>query len=73
MNQLKYPIGPFQPHSNPTYHEIVHFINQIPNITETLKVLIKNLEQQQLDTAYRPNGWTIRQIVHHIADNDMNA
>lgn len=73
MDHIRYPIGEFQPKINPTHEEIIIFINQIPNIIEILKNLLEDLGQEQLDTSYRSDGWTIRQIIHHIADNDMNA
>lgn len=38
-------------------------------ISNTFEVLVKNLNNQQLDTPYRPEGWTVRQVIHHISDS----
>ncbi|MFC5405840.1 YfiT family bacillithiol transferase [Cohnella soli] len=46
---------------------------KIPGIIDPLKRVLKQLTKDQLMTPYRPNGWTIQQVVHHLADNDMNA
>jgi hypothetical protein len=48
-------------------------IDQIPEISRTLSEITRDLNHEQLQTPYRPGGWTIQQVVHHMADNDMNA
>jgi uncharacterized damage-inducible protein DinB len=73
MDHLRYPIGHFVPISNPTIEERNYVIDLIPDISKTLKEMTGPLNLEQLQTAYRPDGWTIQQVVHHIADNDMNA
>ncbi|BBI35820.1 YfiT family bacillithiol transferase [Cohnella abietis] len=73
MDEIRFPIGQFEPNLNPTDEDRSYVISQIPNITLTLKSLVENLTPDQLQIPYRPNGWTIQQIVHHLADNDMNA
>ncbi|UNK16953.1 putative metal-dependent hydrolase [Paenibacillus sp. N3/727] len=73
MERIRFPLGHFEPILNPTSEERKNFINQIPDITITLRNLLKNLEFDQVRIPYRPDGWTIQQIVHHLADNDMNA
>lgn len=73
MDQISYPIGHFQPQNNLSKDEIINLIKQIPGLTKRLNTLLFGLEQYQLETPYRPNGWTVRQVVHHLADNDMNA
>ncbi|MCD9025473.1 YfiT family bacillithiol transferase [Cohnella silvisoli] len=73
MEKLRFPIGHFEPILTPSSEERQSFINQIPNISITLRSLLKDLTPNQLQTPYRLNGWTIQQIVHHLADNDMNA
>lgn len=73
IETLKYPIGHFEPPkvvSSTTYNEWVATIAAFP------KLLIEatdGLTEQQLDTPYRPNGWTVRQVVHHCADSHLNS
>jgi hypothetical protein len=73
VEKLRFPIGHFEPIPNPSFEERNNFIKQIPNISMTLRSLLKDLKPDQLQIPYRPYGWTIQQIVHHLADNDMNA
>lgn len=73
VDNKRFPIGQFIPNHNLSDEERIDLINQIPGITRTLRNIIKNLNSDQLNTPYRINGWTIKQIVHHLADNDMNA
>lgn len=70
---LRYPIGPFQPpesYSEKWRREAIECIAAMPNV---LRSAISGLVSQQLDTAYRPGGWTVRQVVHHLADSHLNA
>jgi hypothetical protein len=48
-------------------------IAKIRKLPEQLELAVKGLDEQQLDTPYRPGGWTVRQVVHHLADSHMNA
>ncbi|MFD0677786.1 MULTISPECIES: YfiT family bacillithiol transferase [unclassified Paenibacillus] len=73
MDKLRFPMGQFAPLLNPNLEERRNFIDQIPTIAITLRSLVMGLQPDQLQIPYRPEGWTIQQIVHHIADNDMNA
>ncbi|XEC97330.1 YfiT family bacillithiol transferase [Paenibacillus tarimensis] len=73
MDSIRYPIGQFKPSLNPSVDARVSRIHEIPEIVKTLRGLIGNLENEQIITSYRDGGWTIGQIVHHMADNDMNA
>ncbi|GGH27059.1 YfiT family bacillithiol transferase [Paenibacillus segetis] len=70
MDPIRFPIGRFEPVNNA---DTAHFMNQIPGIIITLRYILKDIPTQQLHIPYRPDGWTIQQIVHHLADNDMNA
>ncbi len=69
----RFPIGQFELITNISFEDRVNYINQIPEIIETLRNIVKNLKPDQLDIPYCQDGWTIKQIVHHLADNDMNA
>ncbi|WP_019987106.1 YfiT family bacillithiol transferase [Rudanella lutea] len=73
MTNLQYPIGPFvygQPHTPEQVREAIdHIANQAHRFTE----LVGKWGDDRLDTPYRPEGWTVRQLVHHVADSHMNA
>ena len=49
------------------------WINDIADFPSLLQNLVKNLDEHQLDTSYRPEGWTVRQLIHHIADSHSHA
>ncbi|CAN5615787.1 bacillithiol transferase BstA [soil metagenome] len=73
LNSLRYPIGDFiygQSYSPEDTNQHIAVIDQLPvKLTE----LVGKWGDDRLDTPYRPEGWTIRQLVHHIADSHMNA
>ncbi|APO48257.1 metal-dependent hydrolase [Paenibacillus xylanexedens] len=70
---VRFPIGNFEPSLKFSNEDRIHIIGQIPGITKTLREITQHLNDDQLCTPYRDGGWTITQIVHHLADNDMNA
>lgn len=69
---LKYPIGKFQKPKQITIGIIDGWINDIEHLPHQISKTVNNLTQIQLDTRYRPDGWTIRQVVHHLPDSHMN-
>ena len=73
IEQLKYPIGKFKMPDTVTSETIEKFILVIESFPARLKTEVENLTDEQLDTPYRPEGWTIRQVVNHCADSHMNA
>ena len=72
MEDLRYPTGKFIPQvfSNNVLSELLLEIEVLP---KTLEFSILNLDEYQLDEPYRPDGWTVKQVVHHVADSHMNA
>lgn len=72
MDDLRYPIGKYQvqPFSESQLKEWLIDIQFLP---QHLENAILNLDEQQIDTPYRPDGWTVRQVVHHVADSHANA
>lgn len=70
---LRYPIGPFETVSTLTPDERRAAIEAIAEVPTRLRTAVRNLTHAQLDTPYRPGGWTVRQLVHHIGDSHMNA
>src|SRR5579863_10010151 len=70
---LRYPIGKFQSLENVTDTQRRAFIAAIAEAPEKLRAAIAGLKDAQLDTPYRPGGWTVRQVVHHVPDSHMNS
>lgn len=70
---LRYPIGKFTPQPTHTAAEISACIEQIRILPLKLEAAIAGLTDSQLDTPYRDGGWTVRQVVHHVADSHTNA
>jgi hypothetical protein len=72
MTDLRYPIGRFAP-VDPSPRVRQDAIAEIDAMPERLADAVQGLNDGQLDTAYRPGGWTVRQVVHHVADSHLNA
>src|ERR1035438_5796075 len=73
IEQLKYPIGKYQRPQEFTKEKYIECIKTIELFPSRLIKEISNLSDEQLDTPYRPYGWTIKQVVHHCADSHYNA
>lgn len=72
QQDLRYPIGKFQP--EPFSAELRQkFMGEILFLPRKLEMSILNLDEAQLGTPYREGGWSLRQVVHHVADSHMNA
>ncbi|MGD0957587.1 MAG: YfiT family bacillithiol transferase [Candidatus Acidiferrales bacterium] len=70
---LRYPVGKFEPVTSLTSEQRRQCIDAIAEAPARLAAAVAGLTPVQLDTPYRPGGWTVRQLVHHIADSHMNA
>jgi hypothetical protein len=70
---LRYPIGRVERKSSLTPQERRAAIDAIAAAPAALRGAVNGLTDAQLDTPYRPDGWTVRQLVHHVADSHMNA
>ncbi len=70
---LRFPIGKFDSDIEITKEFREEFINTISNLPDKLNAAVENLSDAQLDTPYRPEGWTVRQTIHHIADSHLNS
>jgi len=73
LEKLKYPIGRYQVERNIDKTAIKNWINEIEMLPQKLSEAVKGLSEKQLQTPYRPEGWTVQQVVHHIADSHMNS
>lgn len=69
----RYPIGKFSRPAALSPVERVAAVNVIGELPQQLRVAVKGLKEQQIDTPYREGGWTVRQTVHHVADSHMQA
>jgi len=69
----RFPIGKFSAPSSITKDEVVGAIACLADLPTELRNAVQGLNFGQLNTPYRDGGWTVRQLVHHLADSHMNA
>jgi hypothetical protein len=70
---LRYPIGPFRFDGETNPSRRAQRIGEIAAAPAHLRSAVDGLSVAQLDTPYRPGGWTVRQVVHHVPDSHLNA
>ena len=73
MSDLRYPVGRFRMEQDPTDDERLALIDEIAETPQRLRAAIRAMSDEQLDTPYRPGGWTVRQVVHHLPDSHLNS
>lgn len=73
MYNLMYPIGKYESPDVITKDHLKDWIWTIEEFPTVIWGKIKGLDKQQLSWAYRPNGWNITQVLHHLSDSHMNA
>ncbi|MGO9482463.1 MAG: YfiT family bacillithiol transferase [Candidatus Kryptoniota bacterium] len=73
MEDLSYPIGKFKPEPELTDARRRQLIDDIAAAPSALRAAVGGLSNEQLDTPYRPGGWTVRQVAHHLPDSHINA
>ena len=73
MSDPRFPIGPFSLEGAITPERLKGFIDDIAAAPAQFRAAVANLSPAQLDTQYRSGGWTIRQVIHHVADSHMNS
>ena len=70
---LRYPVGRFVLPDSTTSEERRAWIQELARAPRDLRAAVSGLSEEQLDTPYRPGGWTVRQVVHHVPESHMNA
>jgi hypothetical protein len=73
VEDLRYPVGPFAPTPSPDVEARRRAITDIAALPVRMREAVAGLSDAQLDTPYRPGGWTVRQVVHHVADSHLQA
>jgi hypothetical protein len=73
MTDLSYPIGKFHYEGSLTEAQKQEALHHIAETPVRLRAAVKGLSDAQLDTPYRPGGWTVRQVVHHVPDSHLNS
>ncbi len=73
LEQLRFPTGRFTSPSDYSEATRLVLIDEIAALPKQLRDATEDLTDEQLDTRYRPEGWTLRQVVHHLADSHLNA
>ncbi len=70
---LRFPIGKYDKDTKVSAEQRKQFISEIAALPNNLREAVKDLSDAQIDTPYRPGGWTVRQVVHHVGDSHMNS
>jgi uncharacterized damage-inducible protein DinB len=73
VTDLRYPIGQFSYDQAMTDARRAECVARIAAAPARLRAAVAGLDEAQLDTPYRPGGWTVRQVVHHVPDSHLNA
>ena len=73
MDDLKYPIGSYTPLDHVTEADIARWISEIEELPSLMRSAVEGLSEDQLDTPYRPDGWTVRQVMHHVSESHLNS
>ena len=73
LTQLQYPIGKFEVPDQITDAHLKEWISILEHLPQKLEDMVQPLSDEQLETPYRPGGWTVRQLVHHISDSHHHS
>jgi uncharacterized damage-inducible protein DinB len=73
MDDLRFPIGKFHYQGSVNDQQKQGFLGEVEQTPAKLRAAVHGLSDSQLDTPYRPEGWTVRQVVHHVPDSHLNS
>ena len=73
MDDLRFPVGKFHHEGSVNDQQKQAFLDEIEQTPAKLRAAVGGLSDSQLDTPYRPDGWTVRQVVHHVPDSHLNS
>ena len=73
MTDLRFPVGQFEPKAEITATQRTALIKSVAEAPARLRAAVDKLSPRQLGEPYRPEGWTVRQVVHHLPDSHLNA
>ena len=73
LDALRYPVGRFAAPATISAEDRARYIDEIAAAPAALRSAVKGMSEAKLNTPYRPGGWTIRQVVHHVPDSHLNA
>lgn len=73
MEDLRFPVGKFHYEGPPRDQQKQVFLEEVGQTPAKLRAAVNGLSDSQLDTPYRPEGWTVRQVVHHVPDSHLNS
>lgn len=70
---MQYPVGHFKWSGAASEEQLRQWIDEIAAAPAQLRTAVRGLSPEQIDTPYRPGGWTVRQVVHHVPDSHLNS
>ncbi|MBC7912486.1 MAG: putative metal-dependent hydrolase [Pyrinomonadaceae bacterium] len=73
IEKLRYPIGIYKAPEMISDLQLSNWLNEIESLPAELQKATLNLTESDFDKTYRPGGWTIKQVIHHVADSHMNS
>ena len=73
MSDPSYPLGKYAPPAQADAQTLAQWIEDVAAAPAVLRAAVQGLDETQLDTPYRPGGWTVRQVAHHVPDSHLNA
>lgn len=73
LEQLQYPIGKYEIPDPITENHVSEWISVLEDLPARFEKMVSGLSEEQLETPYRPGGWTVRQVIHHVSDSHHHS